>query len=147
MPIPKKRTNNQEFDEARAYALSKAVAIIKDYCSKTDADLWQSIVNQNPTVTIPAALKERGIEMSNGKIKLNDLLKVEAYSKLVDKAQPEKIAKPETLLDVDKKKMLKDSCTKQIEKYTDGVTMEDILNNKKQTAQDLKELIIMFKNS
>ena len=132
----------------KAQALSKAVAIVKEYYSKTNADLWQSIVNQNPTVTIPAALKNRGIEVSDGKVKLNDLINAEVeIDETMGNSKFAKGLRPSELLNLDTKEMRKDTAVKEIEKYTDGVEMDDILNNDKNTIQDLKELIAMFRNS
>lgn len=133
----------------KASAMATAISIIKEYCSKANADLWQSIINENPTVVIPKALKERGIDLKDGKVKMNDLL-VQAESDVeidegMGNSKHAKGKSPEELLNRNTEDMRRDTAVKEIEKnISDSINVEESLNNPKETAQDLKELIAML---
>ncbi len=77
MPIPKKRTYNPRNLDDRARAMDVAVALIKEYCEKTDAALWDQIINQNPTIKIPQILKKAGITVrKDGSANISDLMNI-----------------------------------------------------------------------
>jgi len=100
VPIPKKRTHNPRNQDDRARAMKIAVSIVRAYCDKTDAGLWDSIVNQNSSIKFPIreAFEDVEIELTKGRLPIKELLNYDTSKESLGKCFSEVISSIDEVL-------------------------------------------------